>query len=544
MNWIAHNRMTVPARTKHTAWSVMIAALCFIIICLAFAAPASAQFGEVIAFESPGDTTYYLDADTGNDERSGTRPHMAWETLSRVNSTRFAAGDKLLIRAGTTYHGRLWPKGTGRPGVPITIDSYGDGPRPAIHAEGKTSEALLLENTQAWHISNLELTNTGDKPEAFRFGLSITVEDMGSAGDFELINLFIHDVNGATEPGLGEGAGIIWRNRGSNVPTRFEGLLVENCIVTDCGRNGILGLNNFAGRGRRLANVDIVIRENEVSSTPGDGIRLTGCTNAVVEYNRVQKAGGIEDGLAGGIVLIGCDTSLVQYNEIEQTQGTDNAALVCDTNSRYNTFQFNYTHGNTGPMAAIRCHAPTPIDAGNLHTAIRYNISQDDGGAVWLTGPVSEAQLHNNTLYTGQDSDTVSIKLIDLTGPPTVTTLANNVFYTLGQASLDLGQDPEIQIHHNAYFGLFTRPEDETGAVTGDPLLTDPGLGKAMKDGLGGYQTLSGSPLRGAGVRLKSHGNHDFWANPVPGGTTVDIGAHQAPSDNVVQPTQPASNAE
>ena len=37
----------------------------------------------------------------------------------------------------------------------------------------------------AWHVKNLELTNTGDKPEVFRYGLSIVVEDTGVAGDFD-----------------------------------------------------------------------------------------------------------------------------------------------------------------------------------------------------------------------------------------------------------------------------------------------------------------------------------------------------------------------
>ncbi len=532
-------------------------ALCLYVAWGLSASIARAQFGEVIAFESPGETTYYLDAQTGDDENTGTRPERAWRSLSRVNSTRFAGGDKILIKAGTTYHGRLWPKGSGRPGVPVVIDRYGDGPRPAIHAGGKTSEALLLENTQAWHIRNLELTNTGDESEAFRYGLSIVVEDMGSAGDFKLVDLFIHDVNGTTEPGLGEGAGIIWRNRGAITPTRFDGLLVERCIVRDCGRSGIVGENGFRARDRRLANLNIIVRENEVSAVVGDGIRLVGCDNAMVEYNRVRAAGGLADGLAGGIVLADCDQTLVQYNEVWDTRGADNAALRCGSNSRGNTFQFNYTRENAGPMVAVRCEAPAadehksrssrdqhagqpPTDAGNTDTAIRYNISQDDRGAVRLAGPVTDARIHNNTIYTGPDSDTVCIALLDEDGSPMGTVLANNVFYTRGKAMLDLGGSADMQIHHNAYFGDIHRPEAEQEAVTDDPLLADPGTGQAMEDGLEDYQTLPGSPLRGAGIRLKGHGSHDFWANPVPAGTTVDIGAFQAPSDNAEPPAQAA----
>jgi len=500
---------------------------------------ARAQFGELIAVQSPGNTTYYLDADKGDDENPGTRPGRAWRTLSQVNSTRFAAGDKLLIKAGTSYEGRLWPKGTGRPGVPITIDSYGEGDRPAIHAGGETGEALLLDNTQAWHINNLELTNTGDKPEAFRFGLSISVDDMGSAGDFKLTNLYIHDVNGAVEPGLGEGAGIIWRSRGGNLPTRFEGVLIENCAISDCGRNGIMSLSDFADRTRRLANVDVVIRENEVTSVQGDGIRLTGCNNAIIEYNRIQSAGGADDGEAGGIVLIGCDKSLVQYNEIWQTRGKENAALVSGTNNRENTFQFNYTHDNDGPMAAVRTGELDPnlneqpgTDAGNHQTELRYNISQNDGATLGLQGPVQGARFHNNTVFTGAEEQTTVLIVVDKPAPPAGLVLANNLFYTLGTMTLDLGAVLDPQSMHNAYFGSITRPDDEQGAVTADPKLAQPGIGESLFKGLEGYQTLPDSPLRSAGVRLDDHGNHDFWSHSVPRGEVVDIGAHQTASDN------------
>ena len=526
-------------------WRVV---LCAALIVLIASERIFAQFGfgELIAVESPGNTTYYLDAESGDDEHSGTRPGRAWRTLAQVNSTRFAPGDKLLIKAGTVHEGRLWPKGSGRPGNPITIDSYGEGDRPAIHAGGETGEALLLENTQGWHINNLELSNTGEKPEAFRFGLSITVEGMGSAGDFKLTNLYVHDVNGATEPGLGEGAGIIWRSRGAQIQTRYEGLLIENCTIKNCGRNGIMSLNDSANRRRWLPNTDVIVRENEITDVSGDGIRLEGCVNAMVEYNRVQSAGGAADGKAGGIVLIGCDNSLVQYNEIWQTQGKDNAALLSGTNNRENTFQFNYTHDNDGPMAAVRTGngnridaAQLGADAGNLQTAVRYNISQNDGAVLKVDGPCQGTRFHNNTVFTGAEHDSVVLRILDQPAPPTGLILANNLFYTLGTMSLDLSLAGDAQVMHNAYFGSIDGPEDEPEAVRDDPKLAQPGVGTTLREGLNGYQTHEDSPLRDAGIRLGDHGNHDFWGNSVPRGEVIDIGAHQGPSDNEARPAQP-----
>jgi len=501
-----------------------------------------AQFGEIIALESSGNTTYYLDAESGNDQNAGTRRGTAWKTLSRVNTTQFAPGDRLLIKAGTTYQGRLWPKGSGTIGSPIIIDRFGDGPRPAIHAGGETSEALLLDNQRSWHINNLELTNTGEQPEMFRYGVHILAEDFANAGDIKLVNLFIHDVNGTPEPGMGQGAGITWRNQGAITPTRFDGLLIEGCTIKNCARNGIAGDNGLTDRRGWTPNLKVIIRENQIDSVQGDGIRLTGCDNAIVEYNRVISAGLAEDGHAGGIRVTSCDNTLVQYNTISRTRGKTNAALRCGTNSRDNTFQFNYTFDNAGPLAAIHSQPPSPSVSPNAGTAVRYNISQNDGGAFRITGPAQVARLHNNTIYTPPGTTSVSYALSDDAGPPTDITLANNLFYVQGQATIDVDpavDDGEILYLSNAYFGPHPLPVGEQDPVTADPLLKDPGTGQDSRDGLEGYQTLAGSPLKDAGIRIHKHGSHDFWANPVPGGKRVDIGAFQAPSDKPASSTQP-----
>lgn len=543
----------------------VIVVLCLMAACV-IAPPARAQFGELVAFESPGNTTYYLDPDNGDDENRGTRPESAWRTLARVNTSRFAPGDKILIKAGSTFHGKLWPKGTGIPGRPITIDSYGDGPPPAIHGNGEPSATLLLENTNAWHIRNLELTNTGEQPEAFRYGISILIEDTGDRGDFEFRNLHIHGVNGTDKPGVGEGAAISISNHSTAVPTRFDGVLIEDCTISNCGRNGIVIDGGSTDRARWLTNLNVVIRQNTIEDVRGEGIKLSGCDNAIVEYNTVSgagRAGGQDEikrlseaGGAGGITLQHCDNTLVQFNDISGTTGLDSAAIRCGENSRANTFQFNFTHGNGGPM--VRIFGDTPTDpgvpgvyanpspgsrrhsAGNTQTTVRYNISQNDSGAFHLAGPVEEVRLYNNTVYTGPETQTVAVRLTERQGAPRAVTLANNLFYTEGATGLDLGSQPDIEFLHNAYFGNCQRPENEANPLTAGPCLTDPGKGISRTQGLEGYRTLVDSPLRGAGIRLTGHGRYDFGANPISAGAAIDIGALQASSDN---PPPPAATA-
>ena len=84
-------------------------------VCLLFLIPActveqgpySAELKapEDIQMLSLGDTTYYIDSETGDDARPGTSLEMPWKSLRKVNSVTFAAGDKILFKAGSRYTG-------------------------------------------------------------------------------------------------------------------------------------------------------------------------------------------------------------------------------------------------------------------------------------------------------------------------------------------------------------------------------------------------------------------------------------------------------
>src|SRR4029079_17643876 len=127
--------------------------------------------------------TFHLDADSGNDSRSGLSPDQAWKTLERANSQEFTPGDQLLLQTDTTYKGQLKPKGTGavvdgQP-RPVTIGSYGTGRLPRIEAEGRYLDALLLRNTEFWEVQNLEVTNLGTNRQPWQTGVRIATDGFG-----------------------------------------------------------------------------------------------------------------------------------------------------------------------------------------------------------------------------------------------------------------------------------------------------------------------------------------------------------------------------
>ena len=75
-------------------------------------------------------TTYYVDANNGNDANSGTSPEQAWKSLTKVTATTFQPGDEILLKSGCVWNGEwLWPKGSGTEQAPIRIDKYGGDAR-------------------------------------------------------------------------------------------------------------------------------------------------------------------------------------------------------------------------------------------------------------------------------------------------------------------------------------------------------------------------------------------------------------------------------
>jgi len=76
-------------------------------------------------------TIYYVD-NAGNDNNNGTSTGTAWQTIAKVNSSSFSAGDQILFKKGGSWNERLNPPSSGSVGNVITFGSYGSGAKPII----------------------------------------------------------------------------------------------------------------------------------------------------------------------------------------------------------------------------------------------------------------------------------------------------------------------------------------------------------------------------------------------------------------------------
>lgn len=462
--------------------------------------------------------TYHVDAAGGDDSNSGTNGAAAWKSLARVNETIFQPGDRILVKAGTSYKGRLAPKGSGNSSNLISIGVYGEGARPRIDGEGKVLDTLLLRNVEFWEVEGLEITNQDKERQPWRTGVRIVSDGFGKMRGITVRNLYVHDVNGDLRKEQ-EGCGIYFESRGGN-QSHFDGLIIENCHVVRTDRNGIC--QRTAGRAR---SVGVVIRRNLLEDIGGDGIKIWGSNGALVEHNVIRGGRMRCEDYAAGIWPFSSDDTLIQFNEVSGYKGTrDGQGFDSDYQCRRSVFQYNYSHDNEGGFFLI-CG---PGNSYNEGTIIRYNVSQNDGinsaRVFHFGGGSSNTLIYNNTIYIGSNQDLPLVLCTEWDrGNPKDVRFFNNIFYVDGRVTYDLGKSSGMIFENNVFCGTHVAPPLDRLAITNCPPLMKPGgAGKGMSS-LQAYRFKEGTDLRGRTV--ENNGGRDIFGNPVPAASPPRVGA-------------------
>jgi len=484
-------------------------------------------------------TTYYVDSVEGSDGHPGTRESAAWRTLEKVNGTTFAPGDRILLRSGREWTGQLWPKGSGAPGKPITVDCYGEGPRPAVHARGKHFEALHLRDQQGWEISNLELTNRGPEGPAPRDGVRILGETGGRLSHIHLRSLDVHDVNGHNTDGRDAGkcnAGILFDVTGRERRTWFDDVVIEGCYVHQCDRSGIKTWTDWS----RLdpagwaPYTDLVIRGNRVDDIGGDGIIACMANAPLIEHNIACRC-NMRSGLWNVAIWVWeCDDAVIQFNEAFLTRTTkDGQGFDIDGRCRRTIVQYNYSHDNEGGFILL-CETGDPDPRlFNDSSIVRYNISQNDGARVFqVGGKVTHARIYNNVIFVSEGAGDPLMIWHNADGVwPDGIHYSNNIFVNLGAGGFDLGKSTNTAFDHNVFFGHHDGTEpDDLGKLTDDPKFVAPGAGGVGRRAVDGYRLRPDSPCLDSGVTIPDNGGRDYWGNPVPSGSGTDRGAYEHPA--------------
>lgn len=494
-------------------------------------------------------TNYYVDAVNGNDQNKGTTPKTAWKTLAGATKQTLVAGDHLLFHAGQVWEGQLTITAKGSPEIPVLIDRYGKGTNPHIKGNGVRQAAVCIINSEYIVVQNLEVSNKASEDIKGLSGLMVSINDFGVAHNIKLLNLFIHDVNGSLVKAQGGGSGILIKNGGRNTPSTFNGLLVENCKIQRCQRNGII-FNGYSARSNWHPNLGVVVRKNILDQVPGDGIVPIGCDGALIEYNVMRNCPRLlpDTEAAAGIWPWSCDNTIIQYNEVSDHKAPwDGQGFDSDWNCKNTIIQYNYSHDNKGGFLLI-CNdgkSKLPFSVGNVGTIIRYNVSVNDGlrtnptrsgifsPIIHIGGAAFNSKIYNNIIYMPKKpsaiTDTTIIHATSWNGFSDSTYFANNIFYSEGPTVFNFEQSTRNFFENNLYFGIqHNRPADPA-AILADPQFKSlPDSQREGFDRLKCFMLQKSSPALRTGKLIPGNADKDFYEKKIdPQTKSLNIGIQQ-----------------
>lgn len=487
----------------------------------------SCVLGLNAAAQADSGKNYYLDAKAGSDDHVGDRPEQAWKSLGRAGEQEYSAGDRLLIRAGTEYHGQLMIHAKGTKEHLVLVNRYGDGAMPVIAGDGAARQTILIRNCQYLTVRNLEITNKGERRIPKLCGVEVSLKNFGAGHQITLEHLFIHDVFGSNVKDQGGGYGILFDCEHGDAPSWFEGLVIRENHLLRTDRNGICGSSAYVGRDDWHASTQVVISHNLLEDIGGDGIVPIGTDGCIVEHNKIDGARTRCDDYAAGIWPWSADNTVVQFNEVCNLKGTkDGQGYDADWNCRNTLIQYNYSHDNEGGFLLVCDNGASrrPWSAGNVHAVIRFNLSVNDGGGgnasriFHLAGPIRDTQIYNNTIYVGNKVDVPMVLSDDWKGLAASVDFRNNIFCVTGVSRYVMaGQEKAVRFLNNAYWGDQPDRPNDARAIVGDPGFVDVPRSFALR---------ADSPCRGKGMAIPDSGGRDYLGNEILDGT-LSIGAIQ-----------------
>jgi hypothetical protein len=515
----------------------------------------SAQQKPVVTPQPQSSTgTYYVDCSApvnGNGSQSSP-----WNTLSSPNAFTFTAGNRLLLKRGTTCQGTLFPLGSGSSGAPIIMDAYGVGAQPVIDG-GFNQEALLLSNQQYWEIRNLEITG------GYQYGILIWGDVPNSnLNHFRLVNLNVHGANFTSINPFDSGE--IYINP-VGMHEVVNDVLIDGVSTHDSHvSEGIFiqAGGNFGGEvaacsqqltPAQYLGKNITIQNSTGYHLNGDGILVLAVKDGLMQNNVVHDTFGM-------LWEWCCHSCTLQYNESYANHTLtpwDGGDFDIDIYNKHNVLQYNYGHDSDGYCVQFYSSDPIAPDRDNV---FRYNICSNNGrngtiqpqGEVLVDGYVNGVQVYNNTFYwnpavnsaaafltyayPGTDTRIFENNIIYSAVPgmiqtPSGYTLDNNIYWTTSSSP------PTWQwngVTYTSFSAYQAGSGQDAHSYYTDPMLNNPTYHGSRRPTTA-FTLQAGSPARGTGANVClgisgcSMGKHDFFGNPLPNGSGYDIGTDQAP---------------
>jgi cysteine-rich repeat protein len=505
---------------------------------------------------------YYV-RPTGSDSASGTSIATAWQSIAKVNSRNFGAGDRIHFEGGQSFSGSLYfdAQDTGSAVSPIVVTSYGSGRATITAAAG---DGLFAYNTAGLTISSLVFTGSGAATNT-KSGV-IFYNDL--PGNVRLPHVYLDDLDVS---GFRNGISI----GGWNGTSGYDDVRVTGTAAHHNQRGGMstysqanFGITNvYVGGSSFYSNLG---DPNYTANNSGNGLVLGQVDGALIERCLAWDNGGLCPASAGPVGIWAYESTDVTIQFCEsfsnRTGGpADGGGFDLDGGVTNSVMQYNYSHDNDGAGYGLYQYPGASAWSGNV---VRYNISQNDGRknsyggvTVWNGGSgVTNAEIYNNTIYVSPASSGTAHGIRFLTGSTNLRFRNNIILATAGAPLLrSTGTQTGLVFQGNDYYtygGLFrifygaatyttfdafvaATGHEKVGAQTVgrnvDPLITLPGAGGTVSDpdalqNLAAYRLTAASPLVNGGLDLATFGVtpgiRDFYGGIVPVGA-YDVGAHE-----------------
>ena len=467
-----------------------------------------------------------------------TSYHISTQSdFDALKSRVFDGGDQILFERGRRFKGALSLRRSKlRPDSVITVADFGaaDESRPIIHADVEGMGVIDIRDSGGWIIENLELTNQS-AVRSERYGVIVMATDSGTHGPFTVRNCLIHNVTG--EPNNKDNGGIIFRVYGTTVPTKFDGVMIENNEIRDISGVGIRikspweadpdDPREVARPIGRHAILNVVIRGNRVSHITKNAIIIASADSPLAEYNIMGPKISTEN-TGNTLFTYATDSALIQHNEAFGNHGPaadkDRGGFDADWNSRDTVFQYNYSHDNNYAFAIMRrfgegIHIHHNISENERFGFIHYGFAGDHA--------ISDVVISNNTFYSTRPN---MMMFMNFGRPrePIDTTIVDNVFVFAAGGAI-WGSEPTSErgnvFENNIVIGL---EGPNYSNLTAAPLFMDPGnsgteIDMADPQRLNGYKLCLGSIAIGMGHEGNNKAMVDFWSDPI---LSLNIGTY------------------
>ena len=314
---------------------------------------------------------YYVSNSQGNDLNDGLSIQSPFQSIDKLNSMQFNAGDSIYFKSGDYWEGMFWLNGSGSFTQPIVIDVYGGNNRPIINGFGYQA-SILIFNDKHIHINGLELYNSF-------YHLDSTAVSTISA---QTPNLFLNGPNSS------------WTN------------VYSACEIGD-GNNGalqsfVINVTTLPPQGANYRVVRTVANQNwYFAAAQALTLGLNTITVNAVNFERTVKfqfsSGDVEFNaisLNGMAIYEGSVKKLAGFGGIENSWGSGKNVrfgikVVASTQDLEN-FSFNNLY--------IHDIYPTPDIANNIHLGYGIKLETQSDTVSGLLNTISNVKVTNTTI--------------------------------------------------------------------------------------------------------------------------------------------------